>query len=158
MISPIALRRTISRLSNRGLPVARDSVIFCVFGVRIAIRTASRFSRLQPRASTAVDDRSGRMILGIANDDHAASAGFDLVPLGDALHRVVGALSLIIRTNFANNRANVLFEKDYDSVHVRQRSQNFRALFGRHHRTPFAFTRAYGGVGVTAKNNFPPKE
>src|SRR5580658_8589057 len=109
MISPMALRRTISRLSNRGVPALTDSVILCVFGAPIALHAASRFSRLQPRAGVRVNDLGGRVILGITDDHDTPSAGFNLFALGNALHRVVGALGMKIRTNFANDGAHVLF-------------------------------------------------
>src|SRR4029077_20728682 len=99
MMSPMALRRTMSRLSNRGAPDAGEK--------ESVIQTPSRFSRPPPRAQT--NDLSGRVILGITHDDHSASTGFDLVALGDGLHRVVGALGMKIRTYFANDRAHILF-------------------------------------------------
>src|SRR5450759_2048028 len=129
MMSPMALRRTTSRLSNRGVPAAREREKESV------IRTASRFSRPQPRAR--MNDLGGRVILRITHNDDSASTGFDLVALGDALRRVVGALGMKIGTDFTNDRAHVLFWKDYDGVHIRQRRQNFCAFFGRHHRPPF---------------------
>src|ERR1019366_8277080 len=111
-MSPMALRRTTSRLSNRGVPVGREkeSVIFVAVGLvaaRIAIHTISRFSRPQPRAR--MNDLGGRVILGITHDDDAASTGFDLVALGDALRRVVGALGMKIGTDFADDGAHVIF-------------------------------------------------
>src|SRR5712671_4827101 len=103
MMSPMALRRTMSRLSNRGgpSPGEKESVI----------TTASRLSRSQPRART--DDLSRRVILRIADDDNSAPAGFDFVALGDALHRVVGALGMKIGEYFADDRAHILFWKNY---------------------------------------------
>src|ERR1700687_5622536 len=99
MMSPMALRRTMSRLSNRGMPPEseKESVIL----------TPSRFSRPYPRARTRANDLGGRGILGITHDDHAASTGFDLVALGDALHRVIRAFGMKVRTDFANHRAHI---------------------------------------------------
>ena len=94
------------------------------------------------------------MILGITHNDYTASTGFDLIALGDALHRVVGALRMKIRTYFADDRAHVVFRKDHDGVHVRQRRQNLRAFFGRHHWPPFALQRAYGSIGIHRNNQF----
>src|ERR1022692_3724019 len=98
MMSPMALRRTMSRLSNRGVPTARvagrenESVIFISVFISIAvdaaIRAASCFSRLQPRTRTRTNDLGGRVILRISYDDNSSSAGFNLVALGDALLRV----------------------------------------------------------------------
>ena len=138
----MALRRTTSRLSNRGVPAGggKESVIL----------TASRFSRQQPRTN----DLGGRVILGITHDDDPASTGFDLVALGDALRRVVGALGVKIGTDFANDSAHVLFWKDYDGVNIRQRRQNFRAFFGRHHWPTFALQRAHGSIGIHRNNQF----
>src|ERR1019366_8810481 len=101
MMSPMALRRTTSRLSNRGVPAAREREKESV------IRTASRFSRPQPRAR--MNDLGGRVILGITHDDNSAATGFDLVALGDALRRVVGAFGMKVRTDFANDGAHVFF-------------------------------------------------
>src|SRR5712671_1224569 len=143
MMSPMALRRTMSRLSNRGASGEneKESVI-------LIPSDPSRFSRLRPRARARTNDLGGRVILGITHDDHPASTGFYLVALGDALHRVVGALGMKVRTDFANDRAHILFWKNYDGVHVRQRRQNFRAFFGRHHWPAFALQSAYGSVGI----------
>src|ERR1700687_6476667 len=101
MMSPMALRRTMSRLSNREAPDAleKESVIL----------TPSRFSQPHPRARTRTNDFGGRVILGITHDDHSASTGFDLVALGDALHRVIRAFGMQVRTDFANHRAHILF-------------------------------------------------
>src|SRR5467141_827094 len=141
MMSPMALRRTMSRLSNRGAPAEneKESVI-------LIPSDPSRFFRPHPRART--NDLGGRVILGITHDDHAASTGFDLVALGDVLHRVVGALGMKVRTDFANDRAHILFWKNYDGVHVRQRRQNFRAFFGRHYWPAFALQSAHGSICV----------
>src|SRR5271163_1386827 len=114
MMSPMALRRTISKLSNRGALAGRekDSVIFNRV-TRVAapkpavISTTSRFSRLQPRAGT--NQFSGRVIFRITHDHNAASAGFDLAALGDALRRVVRAFGMKVRANFADDRAHVIF-------------------------------------------------
>src|SRR6267378_2885831 len=147
MMSPMALRRTMSRLSNRGAPPEseKESVIL----------PPSLFSRLYPRART--NDLGGRVILGIAHDDHVASTGFDLIALGDALHRVIRAFGMKVRTDFANNRAHVLFWKYYDGVHIRQRRKNFRAFFGRHHWPAFALQRAHGSICVHRNNQFAAK-
>src|SRR4029077_10784196 len=141
MMSPMALRRTMSRLENRGVSAAgeKESVI-------LTPSDPSRFSRPQPRAQT--NDLGGRVILGITHDDDPASTGFDLVALGDGLHRVVGAFGMKIRTDFADDRAHILFRKDYDGVHIRQRRQNLRALFGRNYWPPFALQCAHGSIGV----------
>ena len=94
------------------------------------------------------------MILGIAHDDDAASTGFDLVALRDALRRVVRALSMKVRTDLANNGAHVVFWKDYDGVNVGQRGENLRTFFGRHHGSPFAFQGTHGRIGVYRDNQF----
>jgi len=99
-----------------------------------------------------MNDLGGRVILRITHNDDSASTGFDLVALGDALRRVVGALGMKIGTDFTNDRAHVLFWKDYDGVHIRQRRQNFCAFFGRHHRPPFTFQPAHGCIGVHRHN------
>ena len=92
------------------------------------------------------------MILGIAHDDDTASTGFDFVALGDTLRRVVRALGMKVRTDFANDGAHIFFGKDYDGVHIRQRRQNFRAFFGRHHGPPFTFQRSHRSIGVYRDN------
>src|ERR1039458_9689002 len=107
MMSPMALRRTTSKLSNRGVPAVREKELVILVATRAAIRTASRFSRPQPRAQTT--DLGGRVILRITHDDNPASTGFDLVALGHALRRVVRALGMKVRTDFANDGAHVFF-------------------------------------------------
>src|ERR1035437_1437887 len=144
MMSPMALRRTTSRRSNRGAlagrekePVIKEPVI--LVPALAAIRAASRFSRPPPRARARMNDLAGRVILRITHNDDAASTGFDLGALGDALHRVVGALGMNIGANFGSEGAHVRFWKGYAGVHIGQRRQNFRAFFRRHHGPPFTF-------------------
>src|SRR5580658_10460523 len=123
MMSPMAPRRTMSKLSNRGASVVKEeeSVIL------VATRTASRFSRSQPRTNHL----SGRVILGITHDHDASPTSFDFVAFGNALHRVVGTFGMKIRADFANDGAHIFFRKNDDGVHVGQRRQNFRAFFSR---------------------------
>ena len=120
-----------SRLSNRGRGWEGTSewqVHPCLSIGLVAslatplVRVASR-SRLQPR--TRINDLGGRVILGIADDDDSTSAGFDLVALRNALHRVVRSLGMKIGTNFANDGAHILFRENDDRVHVRQRTREF---------------------------------
>src|ERR1700674_412325 len=148
MMSPMALRRTMSRLSNCGAPGRREK--------ESVILTPSRFSRPHPRARTraGTNDLGGRVILWITHDDDTASTGFDLVALGDALRRVVGALGMKVRTDLANNRAHIPFWKNYDGVYVRQRRQNLRTFFGRHHWPTFALQRAHGSICIHRDNQF----
>src|SRR5258706_8757145 len=115
-------------------------------------RTVSRFSQPQPRART--NDLGGRVILGITNNDDAASTGFDLVALGDALRRVVRALSMKVRMDFANDRANVLFRENYDGVTILDRRQNFRAFLGGHHRPALPLQGADGSISGHRDNQF----
>src|ERR1700686_1262728 len=121
MMSPMAPRRTMSRLENRGALAESEKESVILIEICAAIRTASRFSRPHPRARTRANDLRGRVILGITHDDDTASTGFDLIALGDALHRVVRTLRMKIRMDFTNNRAHILFWKKYDGVHVRER-------------------------------------
>src|SRR5208282_2335852 len=134
-MSPMALSRTMSRLSNRGVPAGRKKE--SVIPVLVPDRIASRFSRPQPRTRT--NDIGSRVILGITHDNDMASTGFDLVAFRDALCRVVGALGMKVRANFANDGPHILFWKNNDRVNVRQRCQNLRAFLRRHHGPPFTF-------------------
>ncbi len=131
----------------------KESVILAP--ARIASRTASRASRPLPRTRT--NDLGSRVILGITYDDDAPSTSLDLGTLGDALLRVVGALGMKIRTDFANDGAHVRFWKDYDGVNVRQRRQNFRAFFRRHHGPPFALQCVHRRIGIHGNNQFAPE-
>jgi hypothetical protein len=94
------------------------------------------------------------VILGITHDDNPASAGFYLVALGDGLYRVVRALGMKVRAYFADDGAHILFWKNYDGVHIRQRRQNLRAFFGRRHWPAFALQSAYGSVGIYRNYQF----
>jgi hypothetical protein len=94
------------------------------------------------------------MILGIAYDYDSPSAGFDFAPLGNAFFGVIGALGVKIRADFADDRAHVFFREDHNGVDVGQRSENFCALFGRHHGTAFAFQGAYGFIGIYRDDEF----
>ena len=92
------------------------------------------------------------MILRVANDHDSPSAGFDLIALGNTLHRVVGPFGMKIRTDFANNSAHILFRKNDDGIYIRQRRENLRAFFGRHHRSPFTLQCAYGSIRIHRDN------
>ena len=101
-----------------------------------------------------MNDLAGRVILRITHNDDAASTGFDLGALGDALHRVVRALGMKIRTDFANDGAHVRFWKNNDGVNVGKRCQDFRAFFRWHQGPSFAFQSEHGSVGVHGDNQF----
>ena len=94
------------------------------------------------------------MILGIADDYDAASAGFDFVALGDAVGGVVGAFGVKIGTDLADDGADVFFGENDDGIYVGQRRQNFRAFFGEYDGASFTFQRAGGGVGVHGDDEF----
>ncbi len=94
------------------------------------------------------------MILGITYNDDASATGFNLIALGNALRRVVRALGMKIRPDLANDGAHIVFRKDHDGVHIRQRRQNLRAFFRRHHWTAFTFQRAHGIIGIYRDNQF----
>src|SRR5271157_2275666 len=150
MMSPMALSRTISRLLNRGVAAGKEKELVILVSAPIPMPAVSRFSRPQPR----LDNVCGGMILWITDDDDAASTSFDYIALGDALCRVVGALGMKIRMDFANDGAHVLFRKNNDGVHIGQRRQNFRAFFGRHHGPPFTLQCAHGSIGAHRDNQF----
>src|SRR5258708_37815711 len=59
-----------------------------------------------------------------------------------------------VRTDFANDRAHVLFWKNYDGVNIPERRQNFRAFLGRHRRPTFALQGADGSISVHRDNQF----
>lgn len=94
------------------------------------------------------------MILGIAYDYDSASAGFDFAPLGNAFFGVIGALGVKIGADFADDRAHIFFREDHNGVNIGQRSENFRALFGRHYGPAFAFQGAYGFIGIYRDDEF----
>jgi len=92
------------------------------------------------------------VILGIAHDDNTPSTGFDFGALGDTLRRVVRALGVKVRTDFANDGAHISFGKDYNRVHVLERRQNFRAFLGRHYGPPLTLQCAHRRIGVHRDN------
>jgi len=97
------------------------------------------------------------MILGIAHDDNQSAARLDLIALGNARDRVIGAFGMKIGMDFANEGAHVFFVKNDDRVNVLQRRQNLGALGGRHHGPPFTLQGAHGGIGVDRDNQFAAK-
>src|ERR1700739_4833761 len=141
MMSPMAPRRTTRSLWKRGTSKGGESVV---------IRAASRFSRGEPRA----DDFRGRVVFGVADDDDPPSARFHLVALGNALRGVISSLGVEVRADFADDRADILLREDHDRIDVRQRSEDFRAFFGGHHRPAFPFQDANGIVGVDGNYHF----
>ena len=105
------------------------------------------------RMRMRMNDLAGRVILRITHNHDAAATGFNLAALRDALHRVVRALGMEIRTDFANDGAHVRFWKDYDGVHIGQRRQNFRAFFRWHYGPPFTLQCARGSIAVDRDNH-----
>ena len=103
---------------------------------------------LVSRPEASANDLAGGMIFRVAYNDHFAAAGRDLVALGHALGGIVGALDVEIGTDFTNDRAHIWLGKDYDRVYIRQSSENFSALFGRHERAALALEGANGIVAV----------
>src|ERR1700676_4747802 len=116
----MALRRTMRRLAKFEAPVcgeASASIISATCPVEAHATTCcSRCARLNPRSPA--DEVCSRMILGIADNDDSASAGFNFVPLGNTFLGVVGTLGMKIRMNFANNSSYILFRKDNDRVNI----------------------------------------
>src|SRR6266498_2949061 len=108
MMSPMALRRTTRRLPKRGASKG---------GEREVIRAVSRISRRAPRA----DDCGGRVVLGIANNDDASPARFDLVALGNILRAVVGSLGVEIGADLADEGADIFLREDHDRIDVGKR-------------------------------------
>lgn len=100
------------------------------------------------------NDFRGRVILGIADDDDAASAGLDFIALGDAFGCIVRALGVKIGANLANECAHIFFWKDYDCIHVGERRQNFSTLLGRHYGSAFALQGANRIIGVDRDKQF----
>ncbi len=88
------------------------------------------------------------MILGIADNHDAASAGFDFIAFGDVLSRVISALGVKVGTNFADESAYVFLGKNHNGVYIGERSENFRPFFGWHHGASFTFQGANGSVAV----------
>ncbi len=94
------------------------------------------------------------MIFGITCNNHPPPTGFDFVALGNALHRIVCALDMKIRMDFANERAHIFFWEDHHGVHIRQCRQNFRAFFRGRYRPPFTLQGAHGSIAVHRDNQF----
>ena len=111
---------------------------------------ASRFLRSEPRA----DDFTRRMILRIADDYNPASASFHFATFRDALRRVVRSLGVKIRANLANDGAHILLGKHHHGIHIRERSQNLCALFGRHEGPSFSFQCTDGSIAVDGNHEF----
>src|ERR1700722_9062757 len=148
MMSPMALRRTISTLLKGATPGEEDSLILIVLSGSVvlgstasdlvllvlvavavavtAIRFPSRFRRSHLRAFA--NDFGGGMILRISHDHDAASTSFDCIALGNVLHRVVGAFDLKIRTNLADNRTHIVLRENNNCINILQRRQQFSAF------------------------------
>ena len=94
------------------------------------------------------------MVFGIANDDDAAAAGFDIITLGDAFGSVIGAFGVKIGTDFADDGADIFFGKDDNGIDIGEGSKDFGTLAFRHHGTALAFQGTDGGVGVDGNYEF----
>jgi len=88
------------------------------------------------------------MVLGIAHDRHAPATRFHFVAFGDALGGVIGALSVKVGTDFADDGAHIVLGENHNCVHVGEGREYFRALLGRHQWTPCSLKSAHGIVGV----------
>jgi hypothetical protein len=88
------------------------------------------------------------MILRIADNFNSPTVLADGVAFRDRINCIVSAFRLHVRMNFMNESADIRFDENYHSVHVRKGSEEFGALFSRNERTAFTLERANGFIGV----------
>src|ERR1035438_1036126 len=150
MMSPMAERRTISRLSNFAVGRGRGLASIICVAIRFsgALAIARNHSQFPPQTGTRTNDLSDGVILYITHDHHSASTSYHLVVLRDTLRRIVRSLGMKVRADFADNCAHVILGKNNNRIHIRQRRQNFCALFGGHNRAPDALQCTHRIVAV----------
>ena len=94
------------------------------------------------------------MIFWISDDLDSPTILGHSVAFGNGIRCVVGALSLHVRLNLANNAADIELGKNYHRVDVGQRRHNLCTFVPRHHRTPFSLQRPHRIVGVDRYDEF----
>ena len=90
------------------------------------------------------------MVLGVADNFYPSAAGQHHVALRDAFRRVIRTFGMNVRTDGANEIADIELIENHHSVYVRQRGQNFSALILWNARTPRAFERARARIRVNS--------
>lgn len=95
------------------------------------------------------------MVLGIAHNFYSPATGDHFVALGNGLGGVIGAFRMHVRSDLANDRANIRFRENNHGIDIGQGGQNFGAFIGRHQGAAFTFQRADGSIGVDGHNQFP---
>ncbi len=94
------------------------------------------------------------MIFRIADNRDLTAIDRQGIAFRNRLRRIVCAFDLNVRTNLANQRPHIKLRKNNHGIHVRQRRNNFRPFFLRHHRTPLALQRPHRFVGIDTHNQF----
>lgn len=94
------------------------------------------------------------MIFRIADDFHAPSTFENSIALGDGIRGVIRSLRLNVRTDFANDRANVELGKNHDGVDRGEGSDNFSPLLFREHWASFAFKPKYRFIRINRDDEF----
>src|SRR5579884_4026192 len=157
MTSPIALRRTIKMrcacfTSGSPTPASPWSLTSANSGSVSATDSISRKTDSLLR-NAIVNDFSGGMILGITDNFDPAPAFLHHIPLGNGFRRIVGALRVNVRPDFADQCPDIRFVKDDNRIHVGDRSKNFGSLLCRHSWTTGSFQRTYSRVTIHRHDN-----
>src|SRR5947209_6349002 len=95
-----------------------------------------------------LDERGAGVVFRIAHDRNSPAKFTHECAFGNGGFGVVGAFGLNVRAQLANNRADVLFWKDDNCIHILQRRQDLGSLALGRHRPPCTFQRARGIVRV----------
>src|SRR5579864_407172 len=161
MTSPIALRRTIKMrcacfTSGSPTPASPRSLTSANSGSVSATDSISRETDSLLR-NAILNDLGGRMILGITDNFDPAPAFLHHIPLRNGFRRVVGALRVNVRPDFADQRPDIRFIKNDYCIHVGERGKNFGSLLRRHNRTAGSFQRTYTRVTIHCHDNTSPQ-
>jgi len=93
------------------------------------------------------------MVFGIADNDDAPSAGFDLSALGNTLRGIVGSLGVKVRADFQDEGAHIGLGKNDDGIDGGESGQNLGPFISWNHRAALAFERTDGIIRIDRHNN-----
>ena len=95
-----------------------------------------------------MDDLAGRVILRISHDRDSTTVFGKRITLRNRINCVVSAFGLNVRTNLADDRADVKFRKNQNRINVGQRGDNFSALPLWHDRTTLPLQLSHGTIRI----------
>src|SRR5690348_154969 len=110
-------------------------------------RTRKRFSAMAGTPDP-LNQSARRMFLRIPDNRHANPESRCFIALRHGLRRVIRALGVHIRKQFAQQRAHIRLVENHHVIHGLQRADKFRAIRLRHNWTPHSLQLPRARIGI----------